>query len=337
MQENLFLGFVFVILAGLFAGAFAWPMKYTTGWKWQHNWLVYSAWAMVIMPLFIAIITVPGFWQIYQSTEPGIMVKAFVSGIAFGIGCVCFGLGLHYLGVALGMSIMLGMVISLGALMPIVLFHPEELTSPKGQDIIMASVVILVGIMVCAFAGSRREKQSQIAHSAAGNKQSMFWTGIIIAVMSGLLSPVQNIGFVAADPLKETALAAGVNPLFTGNAVWPFIMLGCFIPNLLYCIYLIAKNKEWSLFASVKAWYWPAIAASGVMWFLCMMFFGMAAAKLGRLGPSIGFAAFQTLAIITGNIVGIVTGEWKNAQVMPKVLNAVGILILVVGIIIISF
>jgi L-rhamnose-H+ transport protein len=337
IQENIFLGFTFVILAGVFAGAFALPMKYTTGWKWEHNWLAYTAWATIVMPLAVAFITVPGLMSIYQDSDPPIMLKAFLSGLAWGIGMVCFGLGLHYLGVALGLSIMLGLVISLGALLPIIIFHPAELSSQKGQDIIRASVVILAGIIVCAMAGSMRDRQNKNASAAAGKNMSKFWTGLIIAMMAGLLSPIQNIGFVAADPLKESAIAAGVNPLFTGNVVWPFIMIGCFIPNLAYCSYLISKNREWRLFISVKKWYWPAIASTGIMWFLCMMFFGMAAAKLGKLGPSIGFAAFQTLAIVTGNVVGLMTGEWKGATRFTKALNVSGILILVAGVIIISF
>lgn len=335
MQENLPLGFAFVLIAGIFAGSFALPMKFTINWKWQHNWMVFVTWAMLIMPAIFAIITIPHLMAIYQVADNAIIFKVFLYGLAWGVGVICYGLGLNYLGIGLAMSIMLGLTISIGALLPIVMYQSEALFSPEGIDIIIASIIILAGIIVCAIAGSMRDKR--INTVTPGRDKSKFKIGVVIAIFAGILSPMQNIGFVTGNPIQTIAVNSGANPVFAGNAVWPVIMAGCFIINLLYCGFLVSRHKEWSLFKTEKKWYWPAIAISGISWFLCMLFFGMAASKLGKLGPSIGWASFQTLAIITGNFVGLFTGEWKNSGTLPLVVNFVGIAFLVSGIAIIAF
>lgn len=337
MHENLPLGIAFVVIAGTFAGSFALPMKFTTGWKWQHNWMVFVTWAMLIMPVTIALFTVPHLSFIYQSADILTMIKVFLFGMAWGIGVICFGLGIDFLGVALGLSIMLGLMIYLGALLPIIIYQPQELTSPKGYAIMIASLIILAGIIICAVSGFQRDKKRGMIALGEVSDKSKFNKGLIIAVLAGLLGTMQNMGFVAGNSIQVLAVQSGADATFAGNAVWPIVMIGCFLINFLYCGYLVSKYKEWKLFVTNKKWYWGAIAISGITWFMCMMFFGMAASKLGKLGPSIGWASFQTIAIITGNLVGFFTGEWKNSERRTLLLNFLGISLLIIGIIVIAF
>jgi len=41
---------------------------------------------------------------------------------------------------------------------------------------------------------------------------------------------------------------------------------------------------------------------------------GMAVSKLGRFGPSIGWALIQSTAIMAGTAKGLITGEGRNAS-----------------------
>jgi hypothetical protein len=69
MNENVFVGFICVIIAGVFAGSFSLPMKFTPNWKWQHNWMIYTIWAMLITPLAFSFYTVPNLISIYLNTD----------------------------------------------------------------------------------------------------------------------------------------------------------------------------------------------------------------------------------------------------------------------------
>jgi L-rhamnose-H+ transport protein len=338
MQENVILGLGFAVIAGVFAGSFSLPMKFTTQWKWQHNWILWAIWGTLIMPIILAFLTVPHLTSIYHSVDVLISLKVVLFGMAWGLGAICFGLGLEYLGVALGMSIMIGLIISIGTLIPIILYQPSELTTPKGHKIIIAAVILTIGIITCAIAGSIRDKKTKSGKNHRNSiNQATFKKGLLIAIIAGVISPMQNLGYISGKPLQEAAIQSGSNPSFAGNAVWPLVMFGGFIVNFSYCAYLIQKDHEWNLFATKKKWYWLALASSGMVWFFCMMFFGMASSKLGKLGSSIGWASFQSIAVITGNLVGLSTGEWKNSGSMPKFINFIGIILLMIGILVIAF
>ena len=58
--------------------------------------------------------------------------------------------------------------------------------------------------------------------------------------------------------------------------------------------------------------------------------FNLGFPRLGRLGVSVGYAAFMLFAIIVGNLHGFRTGEWKGAgrQSIRWIVAAIAILIL---------
>jgi L-rhamnose-H+ transport protein len=335
MDHTVIIGLGYAILAGVFAGSFSLPMKFTTDWKWQHNWLAYSAWATAIMPLIFAFFTVPDLFSVYQQSDSSAVLKVLLYGMAWGVGSICFGLGLEYLGVALGMSIMLGLLITVGS---ITTLPKGALSTPKGAEILVALAMLAMGIVICGIAGSMRDKIKKLTEKTDGKeKTSTFKKGLIIAILAGVLGPMLAKGFDSGISIKELAIQAGATSLFAGNAVWPIALFGGFIINFLYCAYLINKDKEGDLFGTKKRWNWILTAASGVIWFFCMMFFGMASDKLGALGVSVGWASFQTIAIVAGNMVGLFTGEWKNTGSKPLVINFIGIAVLLTGIFVMAF
>ena len=75
----------------------------------------------------------------------------------------------------------------------------------------------------------------------------------------------------------------------------------------------------------------------GILWAGSIEYYGMATANLGKLGPSIGWAVFQSTAIFWANILGILTGEWKGVSKKALRIMAVGLLILLAGICIVGF
>lgn len=337
MDQNLTIGLIYVVIAGIFAGSFSLPMKFTSEWNWQQNWLLYSFWAMLFMPITIAFFTVPNITTIYLNTDGLTIARVILLGMLWGVGSICFGLGLELLGVALGMSIMIGLIITIGAIMPIVIYHPEELTSPFAMKIFIASVILTIGVVIIAVAGGLRNKDINNENTKNIAVQGQFKKGIILAILCGILGPFLNFAYISGNSIKELAIDSGSNPVFAGNAVWCLVLVSGFFVNAGYCIYLINKKREWKLFKTKKSWYWIFIAISGITWFFCIMFFGMASDKLGKFGSSIGWASFESLAIITGNLVGLFTGEWKNTERKIIAINIVGIVILILGIYLIVF
>jgi len=70
----------------------------------------------------------------------------------------------------------------------------------------------------------------------------------------------------------------------------------------------------------------------GIMWYGGVSIYGMAVSKLGPLGHSIGWPVIQSMAVASGNLWGIVTGEWKGTGRAPLSVMIVGLSLLFIGI-----
>ncbi len=340
MDSNVLVGFTYVIIAGIFSGSFAIPMKITKKWKWENVWLMFSIWALFVSPWLVASFTIHHVLDIYRSAPAGEILLVLVFGLAWGIGGVTFGKGLDYLGLALGMAIMMGLINAIGTMVPIVVLQPELLGTTKGMYIISGVLILTIGIIVLSVAGKKREESQKkneniIKNGNPGTKKS-FVAGLIIAIIAGVFGPMINFAFVFSDEIQQLAIHQGTQPENAGNAIWPLTFLSGGLINAGYCIFLLKKNKTVKLFRDGNAIYWISTLLMGVVWFGSIMFFGMAAKNLGVLGASVGWASFQALAIITSNIIGLIVGEWRGTSLRIKSLLFAGICILIVGIIIIG-
>jgi L-rhamnose-H+ transport protein len=114
---------------------------------------------------------------------------------------------------------------------------------------------------------------------------------------------------VFGDPLRSLAERAGSRPVNTNNAVWCVSLLGGFIVNSAYCGYLLVRNRNWRLFTEQHPVHNGLLSiVMGGTWMGGVAIYGMAVSKLGRFGPSIGWALIQSTAIMAGNAWGLATG-----------------------------
>lgn len=74
----------------------------------------------------------------------------------------------------------------------------------------------------------------------------------------------------------------------------------------------------------------------GLLWMGSMACYGVAAALLGTLGTSIGWALFQIFMIMTANASGMLTGEWRQAPRRARRLFWVGFCLLALATVVIS-
>jgi len=243
-------------------------------------------------------------------------------------------MGLKLLGLALGTAIVLGLNNAIGAILPLVLYHPEDFQEPVGLAITAGVLVMLVGIAVCSVAGAKKEKALRLAESESVRKdKGVFVKGLIICLVAGVFGAMFNFALIAGKPIEEQAIIAGAEPLNAANATWCISLLGGFVVTLLYCVYLYKKNGSFRLFLQKDSNInWLHTFLMGIMWFGGVAIYGMAVANLGRLGPSIGWPVIQSMAVASGNLWGIVTGEWKGTGKVPLRIMIVGLLLLFTGI-----
>ena len=148
-----------------------------------------------------------------------------------------------------------------------------------------------------------------------------------------------NFGFAFGAPMQQQAIAAGIPPSMAANGLWAVILTAGFVANGAYSAYLLTKNRTWHLFSSSTGSiaYWLGGSLMGVLCFGSFVVYGMGAIALGPLGAIVGWLLLMSMSLMTANGWGYLTGEWRNASRKSYLYSLVGVAVLIVAIVMISF
>jgi L-rhamnose-H+ transport protein len=318
------LGIIFHSIGGFSSGSFYMPFKKVKDWAWESYWIVGGFFSWLIVPPIAAYLTIPNFVDIIITASPTIKAFTFLMGLIWGVGGLTYGLGVRYLGMSLGNSIILGFCSAFGALVPSIYYdlYPTQgkisftdmLSNPGGRLVLAGVLVCLVGIAISGKAGILKEKDFATGHEDKDKDFSLV-KGLIIAVISGILSSFFNYGIEAGKPMAETAVNYGCNPLFQNNVTYIVLMWGGLTTNFIWCMYLNFKNKTFSNYTNTKTPIARNVLFSGIagtMWFLQFFFYGMGESKLGN-GASSWILHMATI-ILTANFWGFYLKEWSGVS-----------------------
>ena len=319
-----------VALASVFLGTFGLGMKYIAPLAWEAWWLVYSVVAMIVFPVAWALFVVPDLWESIASSPRSAMWAATILGFLWGIGGLTFGVSVRYVGVSITYGVVMGLSGSLGSVIPLV-------RAPEWPGLLtlvlyaVGLVIVLIGVAVAAYAGVCRERLQGAGRQASGVEGGRpFRVGLLIAITSGVLSSLLNVGFAEAAPVAARAQELGATQVNASLASWVVVLFGALVLNAGYCVVLLTKNRNWSSFrvqGAGKACVWAVF--TGLIWFATFGVYGLGAARMGDLGSVIGWPILLGLGLIISNGWALVTGEWKGARRPLKTMAvAVGIIIL---------
>src|SRR5471030_3243125 len=116
-------GIIFHFIGGFASGSFYIPFKEVKGWAWESFWIVGGIFSWFIVPPVAAWLTIPGYIDIIRATHGNILFLTYFFGLLWGIGGLTYGLGVRYLGVSLGSTIILGLCAVFGSLIPPVYYN----------------------------------------------------------------------------------------------------------------------------------------------------------------------------------------------------------------------
>jgi L-rhamnose-H+ transport protein len=324
MANSQFLGLALVVAGGVGQGAFMAPTKWMRNWRWENYWLIFSLTAYLIVPWSIALLTIPKLFDIYAGSTAGALLSVVVFGSAWGVGALTFGLGVDALGVALGFAIILGAATTVGTLIPLLLAPPPNFSSLQLLLTVLSLTIMLGGVVLCSFAGKWKE--------GGASRPKNYNRGVLICVVSGILSSCGNLGLTFAGSITKRALELGVPGVLAPNAVWTLLTVPLFLCNFTFALSLLNRNKTGIIFRATR-WRNLALAVSmGVLWMGGLALYGSGARKLGQMGTSLGFAIFMSSTVLVASTVGIASGEWKNSPPQATRQMTTGVLLLVVAI-----
>jgi L-rhamnose-H+ transport protein len=355
------LGVLYHFIGGFASGSFYIPFKRVKGWSWESFWIVGGLFSWIIVPPLAAWLTIPGFWEMIFTGETSVLGFTYMYGVLWGIGGLTYGLGVRYLGVALGSSIILGLCMVFGSLIPSIYydFFPAEgkdtfsvmVSHIWGQTVLAGLVLCIIGIIVCGKAGTMKERELQVVakdpHAGKEVKtEYKFALGMFVAIVSGILSACFNFGLEAGKPLAEAANNAWktANPfeegnfLFLNNITYVVLLWGGFTTNFIWCMILNARNKTFGDYTKketplLKNYLFSALA--GTTWFLQFFFYGMGESKLGN-GPS-SWILHMAFIILVANMWGLILKEWRGVSKKTLFTIIAGIAIIIASVLLVGY
>jgi L-rhamnose-H+ transport protein len=341
-------GVIYHFIGGFASGSFYMPYKKVKSWHWESYWIIGGLFSWLIVPPLAAWFTVPGFSSIIKAASPETIQYTILFGVLWGFGGLTYGLGVRYLGMSLGNSVVLGFCSAFGALVPSIYYnlYPKEgktnfddlLQTGWGRIVLAGVIICLVGIYICGKAGMMKEKELPDEIKKKSVSEFSLVKGLMVAVFSGIMSACFNFGIEAGKPMAEAAVAQGMNPLFQNNVTYVVLLWGGLATNFIWTMILNIRNRSFGDYVNKetplsKNYLFSALA--GTTWFLQFFFYGMGESKLGNGASS--WILHMAFIILVANMWGIILKEWGGVSSKTKTTITIGIATIILSVILVGY
>ena len=349
------LGVIFHFIGGFASGSFYMPYKKVKGWHWESFWIIGGLFSWLIVPPLAAYLTIPGFADIIANAGGKVIGSTFLMGLLWGIGGLTYGLGVRYLGVSLGSSIILGLCSVFGAIIPSVYYYfnptngkdtiADLFGTQWGLFVVLGLAICVAGIVICGKAGSMKDKELGGSEIDASGSEFKIGKGLFVAIVSGVLSACFSFGIEAGTSLGIVAndVWKAANPgqgefLFRNNVIFVVILWGGLTTNFIWCFILNIRNKSFGDYTNKKT---PLLknyllcALGGTTWFLQFFFYGMGESKLGNGASS--WILHMSFIILVANMWGIILNEWKSVSKKTTTTIIIGISTIILSVVTVGY
>jgi L-rhamnose-H+ transport protein len=342
VTPNPLLGTGLHALGGISASTCYLPSNGTRKWSWGTFWIVQACFAWFIIPGVLGLLTVPGFLKILSEAPSGALWGAFLLGAVYGFGGMSFGLAIKHIGYSLTYTISIGISAVLGTIIPLIVFGglTEYFLKPGGNIVLTGMIISVVGVALCGWAGFMKEKD--IAGSQDTVVKFNMSTGLLLAIVGGVLSGVFNVSLEFGQPIADIAARNGAG-YFEGNAKLIVSTSGCLMVNLVWFIILGIKNKTLKEFTAksglsatrrIKNFGWSAFAGS--LWTMQFFFYGLGHVRMGNF-QFVSWVIHMSMLIFFSYVVGVIMKEWKAVKRGTYLTLVIALLTLVISFVITTY
>jgi L-rhamnose-H+ transport protein len=208
-----------------------------------------------------------------------------------------------------------------------------------GQVILLGVAVCVAGIAVSGRAGIRKEGEVSEADKKATIAEFSLGRGMAVAVACGVMSASMAYGIAAGKPIAAAALAHGAPSLWQNLPVLIVILTGGFLTNVVWCVFLAAKNASAGDYARAGAPLranYLLCALAGLTWYLQFFFYSMGTTRMGPYDFS-SWTLHMASIIIFGTLWGVALHEWRGTTPGTRRLVAAGLALLIASTVIVGY
>jgi L-rhamnose-H+ transport protein len=372
------MGVVYHWLGGLASASCYLPFRGIKRWSWETYWLVQGTFSWIFAPLLVASLLVPNVSAVLRAAPASSIFFAYFWGCLWGIGGLTCGLAIRYLGFALGYPIVLGLCTVFGTLMPPIFGGTMGaiLRENSGHVILIGLGVCVAGILFSGVAGRSKENELTESEKQETVKEFQYGKGLMVAILSGIMSACFAYGLAAGKPIGEIAktqlLSHGGSDIWQNLPVLIVVMLGGFTTNFIWCVVLLAKNRSATQYFGVPATEggqnilktklstplaaelapeggrprrlagrvmllnYAFAALAGVTWYFQFFFYSMGQTKMGKYDFS-SWTLHMASIMIFATIIGIILKEWRGTSARTRGFVAAGLFFLVFSTVVVGF
>ncbi|MFD0990083.1 L-rhamnose/proton symporter RhaT [Mariniflexile jejuense] len=342
---NSLLGTLLHAVGGISAASCYLPSTKTKGWSWNTFWLAQSIFAWLLVPTVLAWLTVPNFFSIIANAPSKPFWMALFLGGIYGFGGMSFGKAINHIGYSLTYTIAIGISAVVGTIMPLMVFGGlgDFFTKPGGSIVLLGMLLSIVGVIICGWAGFKKEKDLDADKLNKAGFNMML--GLGLTIIAGVLSGVFNLSLEYGQPIADMAAENGAGQ-FEGNAKLVVSTLGCFIVNFIWYIVVGFKQKTITEFLPNKnddenkekslTRNWLLSSLTGSLWCLQFFFYGLGHVKMGEYQFA-SWVLHMSMLIFFSYIVGVIMKEWKNVKKETYTILVIGLVVLILSFCVTSY
>lgn len=334
MGGSIVIGLLIIAVGAFFQSSSYVPINKIKKWSWESYWLIQGVFAWLVFPFLGALLSVPEGHSLSElfalmNADPKATWLTILFGALWGVGGLTFGLGMRYLGVALGQSIGLGLCSGLGAILgPVLTGQAASLT----MAIWIGVIVTIIGIAIIGVAGAMKSASLPEEERKKAVKDFNFGKGIVIAIICGLMSACFNIGLSFGSGLY----IEGSQAMFQTLPATMLVTFGGFITNACYCLFQNKKNKTFGDYKEGSLWGNNLLfcCLAGLLWY--SQFFGLSLGKGFLAGSTVlltfSWCILMSLNVTFSNVWGIILKEWKGCSKKTIAVLLCGLAVLIFSI-----
>jgi L-rhamnose-H+ transport protein len=239
----LFTGFAILIVSAILGAIVPLPLRVSRRFHTEHVLVAGFGFATLVVPLVFAMLFIESWPHALQQAGLDHVLTVVAMGLGWGIGALCFGHGIAAVGIGIGLAMIMGINTVVGALVPMA---RQWRAIPESAKIwiFVGIAVCLAGVILCGRAGHLREQDKDAGQPTAARSVRAFAIGIMLCVVSGVMSACASIGFDYGQPIKVAAAELGTDERLATVVLWLPIWWGGGVAMVLWALLEIARQKK---------------------------------------------------------------------------------------------
>lgn len=345
-MNELALGFLLVVIAGLGTGTVAWPLKKIKAIRFEYFLFTYMAVGVVLIPWGVMLLGVDSVSRVIGQVGIKTLVVSNLLSISWGVANVIYLVCVMKIGAAITGAILTSLGMSVGVVMPLLvrgdgLFgNAPSVFSEQGAVILIGLGLLVIGVILTSRAGFQREKVLRGGHDGHVERRRirlLFGKNMMLVTLAGVLSAGISLTFVySQDAILSAVKHQGASGTVGNFSVWALSMLGGAVVNVGYSLFLMIKRGTINSFSLRN----PEVLVgclAGTQFILAIVLMGKGMILLGVLGASVGFAIQQSAQIMGNQLIGFASGEWRGIRGVPIRTMYWSILVIIAGVVVLAY